>query len=170
MFYRLVAPVSLFILLGLVSSRLHCAPINAQNSSIRRFSRITSAPAFVRISRAAIMTVRNEEYVEAARALGMPDWQIVVIHMLPNCISPLIVQATQRVASAIISASSLSFLGLGVPQPAPEWGSMLSAGRSFIRNYSYMTFFPGLALMLTVLGFNLLGDGIRDAIDPKLKR
>ncbi len=131
---------------------------------------ITSAPAFVRISRAAIMTVRNEEYVEAARALGMPDWQIVVIHMLPNCISPLIVQATQRVASAIISASSLSFLGLGVPQPAPEWGSMLSAGRSFIRNYSYMTFFPGLALMLTVLGFNLLGDGIRDAIDPKLKR
>lgn len=131
---------------------------------------ITSAPQFVRIARASIMTVRNEEYVEAATALGMPDWQIVIVHMLPNCISPLIVQATQRIASAIISASSLSFLGLGVPQPAPEWGSMLSSGRNFIRQYSYMTFFPGLALMLTVLAFNLLGDGIRDAIDPKLKK
>jgi len=131
---------------------------------------ITSAPQFVRIARASIMTVRNEEYVEAAKAIGMPNWKIVVVHMLPNCISPLIVQATQRVASAIISASSLSFLGLGVPQPAPEWGSMLSSGRNFIRDYSYMTFFPGLAIMLTVLAFNLLGDGVRDAIDPKLKR
>lgn len=131
---------------------------------------VTSAPAFIRIARASIMTVRNEEYVEAARALGVPNWKIVVVHMLPNSISPLIVQATQRVASAIISASSLSFLGLGVPQPAPEWGAMLSGGRNFIRDYSYMTLFPGLAIMITVLAFNLLGDGIRDAIDPKLKR
>ena len=131
---------------------------------------VTSAPAFVRIARASIMTVRNEDYVEAARALGVPTWKNVLVHMLPNSISPLIVQATQRVASAIISASSLSFLGLGVPQPAPEWGAMLSGGRNFIRDYSYMTLFPGLAIMITVLAFNLLGDGIRDAIDPKLKR
>lgn len=131
---------------------------------------VTSAPAFIRLARASIMTVRNEEYVEAARALGVPNWKIIIVHMLPNCISPLIVQATQRVAGAIISASSLSFLGLGVPQPAPEWGAMLSGGRNFIRDYSYMTLFPGLAIMLTVLAFNLLGDGIRDAIDPKLKR
>ena len=131
---------------------------------------ITSAPQFVRIARASIMTVRNEDYVEAARAIGMPSWKIVLVHMLPNSISPLIVQATQRIASAIISASSLSFLGLGVPAPAPEWGSMLSGGRNFIRNYPYLTMFPGLAIMLTVLAFNLLGDGVRDAIDPKLKR
>ncbi len=131
---------------------------------------ITSAPQFVRIARASIMTVRNEDYVEAARAIGMPSWQIVVTHMLPNSISPLIVQATQRIASAIISASSLTFLGLGVPAPEPEWGGMLSGGRNFIRDYSYLTIFPGVAIMLTVLAFNLLGDGVRDAIDPKLKR
>ena len=131
---------------------------------------VTSAPQFVRIARASIMTVRGEEYVEAAKALGVPTWKNIIVHMLPNSISPLIVQATQRVASAIISASSLSFLGLGIPQPAPEWGAMLSGGRSFIRDYSYMTLVPGLAIMLTVLAFNLLGDGIRDAIDPKLKR
>lgn len=131
---------------------------------------ITSAPQFVRIARASIMTVRHEDYVEAARAIGMPSWQIVLVHMLPNSISPLIVQATQRLAGAIISASSLSFLGLGVPAPTPEWGSMLSGGRNFIRNYPYLTMFPGIAIMLTVLAFNLLGDGVRDAIDPKLKR
>lgn len=131
---------------------------------------ITSAPQFVRIARASIMTVRNEDYVEAARAIGMPSWKIVLVHMLPNSISPLIVQATQRLAGAIISASSLSFLGLGVPAPTPEWGTMLSGGRNFIRNYPYLTMFPGIAIMLTVLAFNLLGDGVRDAIDPKLKR
>ena len=131
---------------------------------------ITSMPQFVRITRAAIMTVRGEDYVEAAKAIGMPSWRIVLDHMLPNCISPILVQSTQRIAGAIISASSLSFLGLGVPAPAPEWGSMLSIGRTYIRDYSYLTLFPGLAIMLTVLSFNLLGDGLRDAIDPKMKR
>lgn len=131
---------------------------------------ITSVPQFVRVTRASVLTVRSQEYVEAARAAGIPEYKIIFFHILPNCLSPIIVQATLRIASAIISASSLSFLGLGIPAPAPEWGGMLSAGRKFLRGYSYMTFFPGLAIMITVLAFNLVGDGLRDALDPKLKR
>ncbi len=131
---------------------------------------VSSIPGFVRTTRAAVLTVRNEEYVEAARALGKSDLYIIFLHVLPNCLSPIIVQTTLRVASAIVSASSLSFLGLGIKPPAPEWGALLTAGRDFILDYSYLTFFPGLAIMITVLAFNLLGDGLRDAMDPKLKR
>ena len=131
---------------------------------------LASTAPFVRVARAAVLVVRGEEYVESARAIGMRDWKIVATHILPNCISQIIVQATLRVGSAIISAAQLSFLGLGVPAPAPEWGSMLSAGRLYIRDYSYMTLFPGLAIMITVLSLNLMGDGLRDALDPKLKR
>ena len=131
---------------------------------------VTSVPQFVRITRASVLTVRNQEYVEAARAIGIGEVRIIFTHILTNCLSPIIVQTTLRVASAIISASSLSFLGLGVPAPAPEWGSMLSAGRRFLRGYSYMTMFPGLAIMITVLAFNMVGDGLRDALDPKLKK
>lgn len=131
---------------------------------------IASTAPFVRVARAAVLVVRGEEYVEAARAIGQPGWKIVLRHILPNCVSQIIVQATLRVGSAIISAAQLSFLGLGVPAPAPEWGSMLSAGRLYIRDYSYMTLFPGIAIMITVLSLNLLGDGLRDALDPKLKR
>ena len=122
------------------------------------------------VARAAVLTIRGEEYIESARAIGVPEWQIVATHILPNCVSQIIVQATLRVGSAIISAAQLSFLGLGVPAPAPEWGSMLSAGRAYIRDYSYMTLYPGLAIMVTVLSLNLIGDGLRDALDPKLKR
>jgi peptide/nickel transport system permease protein len=131
---------------------------------------IASTAPFIRVARAAVLVIHDEEYVEAARAIGMPDWKIIWVHILPNCLSQIIVQATLRVGSAIIAAAQLSFLGLGVPAPAPEWGSMLSAGRQYIRDYSYMTLFPGLAIMLTVLSLNMLGDGIRDALDPKLKR
>lgn len=131
---------------------------------------IASTAPFVRVSRAAVLVVREEEYIESARAIGMAEWQIIPLHVLPNCMSQIIVQATLRVGSAIISAAQLSFLGLGVPAPAPEWGSMLSRGRSFIRGYSYMTLFPGLAIMVTVLSLNLIGDGLRDAMDPKLRR
>ena len=130
---------------------------------------VTSMPQFVRITHAATLTVRNQEYVEASRCLGLRQWQIILFHVLPNCLSPIIVQTTLRVASAIISASSLSFLGLGVPAPMPEWGGLLSAGRKYIRTHSYLTLFPGLAIMITVLALNLLGDGLRDALDPKLK-
>lgn len=131
---------------------------------------VTSVPQFVRITHAATLTVRNQEYVEASRCLGLRQWQIILFHVLPNCLSPIIVQTTLRVASAIISASSLSFLGLGVPAPMPEWGGLLSAGRKYIRTHSYLTLFPGLAIMITVLALNLLGDGLRDALDPKLKK
>lgn len=131
---------------------------------------VSSTPAFVRVARAAVLTIRGEEYVESAKAIGMRGWKIVLVHILPNCVSQIIVQATLRVASAIISASSLSFLGLGVPAPAPEWGNMLSNGRAYIRDYSYLTIFPGLAIMITVLSLNMIGDGLRDALDPKLKR
>ena len=131
---------------------------------------ISSVPGFVRTTRAAVLTVRNQEYVEAARALGKSDFYIIFVHVLPNCLSPIIVQTTLRVASAIISASSLSFLGLGIQPPAPEWGALLTAGKNYIRGYSHLTLFPGLAIMITVLAFNLVGDGLRDAMDPKLKR
>ena len=131
---------------------------------------LASSAPFTRVARAAVLVVRDEEYVEAAKAIGMRDWQIILEHILPNCVSQIIVQATLRVGSAIISAAQLCFLGLGVPAPAPEWGAMLSSGRQFIRDYSYMTLFPGLAIMLCVLSLNLLGDGLRDALDPKLKR
>ena len=131
---------------------------------------VTSVPQFVRVTRASVLTVRNQEYVEAARAVGISEAKIIFTHILPNCLSPIIVQTTLRIASAIIAASSLSFLGLGVPVPAPEWGAMLSEGRSFIRGYGYMTLFPGLAIMITVLAFNMVGDGLRDALDPKLKK
>lgn len=131
---------------------------------------ITSVPQFVRITRAAVLTVRNQEYVEASKAIGLSNRRIIFKHILPNCLSPIIVQATLRVASAIISASSLSFLGLGVPAPSPEWGALLSGGRKYIRDYSYMTLFPGLAIMITVLALNMMGDGLRDSLDLKLKK
>jgi len=127
-------------------------------------------PLFARTARAAVLPVRSEEYIEAARMAGVSDMGIIFKHILPNSLSPIIVRTTMGVASGVLSASSLSFLGMGVPVPAPEWGAMLSNGREFIRDHSYLTLFPGLAIMITVLAFNLVGDGLRDALDPKLKR
>jgi peptide/nickel transport system permease protein len=131
---------------------------------------VVGVPAFCRVARAAVMTVAGQEYVEAAYAAGAKNWQILIRHIVPNSMAPIIVQCTMRVAQAIITAAGLSFLGLGVPTPSPEWGGMLSDGRAYIRDYSYMTMFPGLAIMITVLAINLIGDGLRDAMDPKLKR
>jgi len=131
---------------------------------------IGGTSAIVRVARASVMQVRNQEYIEAARATGVKDLKIILEHVLPNALSPIMVQSTLRTGSAIIGIASLSFLGLGVSPPAPEWGAMLSSGRAFIRGFSYMTVFPGLAIMITVLGFNLIGDGLRDAMDPKLKK
>ena len=127
-------------------------------------------PLFARTTRAAVLPVRDAEFIEAARIAGCSDLEIMFKHVLPNSLSPIIVQATMGVASGILTASSLSFLGLGVPIPTPEWGAMLSDGRNLIRDYSYLTFFPGLSIMTTVLSFNLMGDGLRDALDPKLKQ
>jgi len=123
-----------------------------------------------RTARAAVLTVKNNEYIESARVIGMREATIILRHILPNCLSPIIVQITLQVASVIIGASSLSFLGLGVPAPSPEWGALLSAGRKFLRQNSNLTLFPGLAIMITVLALNLMGDGLRDAMDPKLRK
>jgi len=127
-------------------------------------------PMFARIARAAVLPVRDQEYIEAARVIGVKDGAIMVKHILPNALSPIIVQTTMGVANAILTASNLSFLGLGIPVPAPEWGAMLSESRNYIRDHGYLTIFPGLAIMITVLAFNLMGDGLRDALDPKLKK
>lgn len=130
---------------------------------------IGSVPQFARIVRASILTVKEQEYIEAARAIGASDARIIVSHILPNCIAPIIVQATLGVGNAILSAAGLSFIGLGVKPPMPEWGTMLSAGRQYIRDFWPMLVFPGLAIMLTVFSLNVLGDGLRDALDPRLK-
>ncbi len=130
---------------------------------------ISSLPAFARLARASTLSVKNEGYVEAARALGATNMGIINRHILPNIMAPLIVQATLGVGTAITLAAALGFLGLGIEPPTPEWGSMLAAARGFMRDHAYMVLFPGLAIMLTVITLNLLGDGLRDALDPKLR-
>jgi peptide/nickel transport system permease protein len=130
---------------------------------------ITSVPQFTRITRAAVLTVRNQEYIEALHATGLSEARIIGLHVLPNCLSPIIVQITLRIGSAVIAASSLSFLGLGVPAPAPEWGAMLAEAREFLRNAPHMMIFPSAAIVLTACSVNLVGDGLRDALDPHLK-
>ena len=130
---------------------------------------VTSVPTFIRITRSSVLTLRDQEYVEASRAIGVAKRQIIMRHILPNCLSPIIVTATLRIGLSIITASSLSFVGLGVPTPAPEWGTMLSEGRDYILSAGYMCVFPGLAIVITVLAINLMGDGLRDALDPHQK-
>ena len=130
---------------------------------------VASVPNFTRITRAAVLTVRNQEFVESARSIGCTNTEIIFQHIIPNCLSPIIVQVSLTIGGAIIDAAGLSFLGLGVQPPTPEWGTLLSAGRNYIRDYSYLTLFPGLVIMITVIAFNMLGDGLRDAMDPKLK-
>lgn len=130
---------------------------------------LSGTPNFCRIIRGSVLSSKSQEYVESARASGASDLFVILYHIIPNCIAPMIVQCTLGIGNAILTCSSLSFLGIGVIPPTPEWGAMLSTGRSFIRNYPHMTFFPGLAMLITILGMNLLGDGLRDALDPKLK-
>lgn len=131
---------------------------------------ISSIPSYARIVRASVMTIRGEEYIEAAHASGTGDAKIIMKHILPNCLAPVIVQVTLGIANAILSCAALSFIGLGITPPSPEWGAMLSGARNYVLTYPYMSVFPGLAIILTVLALNLLGDGLRDALDPKLKR
>lgn len=131
---------------------------------------ISAIPVFTRITRASVMVTRNNDYIESARAIGAPTTTILLKHVLPNCFSPILVQATLRVGTAIISAAGLSYIGLGVPLPTPEWGALLSASKSFLTRAQHMCLFPGLAIMITVMVINLVGDGLRDALDPKLKR
>lgn len=131
---------------------------------------INGIPVFARLARAATLTVKQNDYIEAARALGVPERRILASHVFPNIVAPLLVQCTLLMATAILTASSLSFLGLGAQPPTPEWGAMLSSGRSYLTSSPHVGTFPGVALMLVVLGFNLLGDGLRDALDPRLKQ
>lgn len=130
---------------------------------------IGAVPGYARIVRASVMSERDQEYIEAARSIGANDFRVILKHILPNVTAPIIIQATMSISIAILTAASLSFLGLGIAPPTPEWGSMLSAGRAYIRDSWYVVTFPGLAIMAAVFGFNLLGDGLRDALDPRLK-
>ncbi|WP_283610395.1 ABC transporter permease [Faecalispora anaeroviscerum] len=131
---------------------------------------LASMPTFARIVRASVLSVKDQEFVEAARAIGAKNNHIILRHIMPNCLSPIIVQATLRVATAILSTASLSFISLGIQAPAPEWGAMLASGRAYIRDAPHIVIIPGLLIMITILALNLLGDGLRDALDPKLKR
>jgi peptide/nickel transport system permease protein len=128
---------------------------------------ITTTPIFVRLTRAQVMAVKVEDFVEAARAVGNPHWRIAILHILPNILPALLVQATLSIAAAIIAEAALSFLGLGQQPPAPSWGSMLNSAQRFLVSAPWMAVWPGLAIFLTVLSFNLLGDGLRDALDPR---
>jgi peptide/nickel transport system permease protein len=128
---------------------------------------VTTTPIFVRLTRGQVIGVKVEDYVEAARAIGNPRWRIALFHILPNILPALLVQATLSIAAAIIAEAALSFLGLGQQPPAPSWGSMLNAAQRFLTNAAWMAIWPGLAIFLAVLSFNLVGDGLRDALDPR---
>jgi peptide/nickel transport system permease protein len=128
---------------------------------------VTATPIFIRLTRGQVMSVKVEDYVEAARAMGNPRWRIALFHILPNIMPALLVQATLSVAAAIIAEAALSFLGLGQQPPSPSWGSMLNAAQRFLTNAPWMAIWPGLAIFLVVLSLNLVGDGLRDALDPR---
>ncbi|WP_404454200.1 ABC transporter permease [Virgibacillus necropolis] len=130
---------------------------------------IVGIPQFARIVRSAVLAVKETEYVEAAKSIGAKNGRILTQHVLPNCVAPIIVQATLGIGTAILDAAGLSFLGLGAQPPTPEWGAMLSDGRAALQNAPWVVAFPGVAIFLVVLGFNLFGDGLRDALDPRLK-
>ncbi len=130
---------------------------------------ITAAPVFMRVTRGAAMDTATHDYVEAARALGNPPWRVAVRHVLPNIIPPILVQATLAIAGAIIAEAALSFLGLGQQPPAPSWGSMLNSAQRFLSQAPWLAIFPGAAIFLCVMSFNLVGDGLRDALDPRGK-
>lgn len=127
-------------------------------------------PVYACLARGSALAIKEEQFVEAAKAVGCRDLRIIFRHLLPNCLAPIIVQSTLHMATAILWAAGLGFLGLGVASPTPEWGAMLNGGRPYIRVAPHVATFPGLAIFIVVLGFNLLGDGLRDALDPRLRR
>jgi peptide/nickel transport system permease protein len=130
---------------------------------------IANVPHYIRIVRAAVLSVVGQDYIEAARACGTPSFWIILKHVIPNAIGPIIVQATMAVGSMIITAAGISFLGMGIQPPTPEWGAMLNEAKNYMIDYPYTVIFPGLSIGLTALSLNLMGDGLRDALDPKLK-
>lgn len=128
---------------------------------------VAQVPLYARLTRAAVLRIKAQSFVEAARASGAGEWRLVLRHVLPNCLAPLLVQSTLLFATAILSAAYLGFLGLGAQPPTPEWGTMLARARDFLRTAPHISIFPGLTILLTVLGLNMLGDGLRDALDPQ---
>ncbi|BCB02779.1 nickel transporter permease [Bacillus sp. KH172YL63] len=160
------------IMLAFPSILLAIAVVAALGPSLRNALiaiAIINIPNFGRLIRSKVLSVKQEEYVMAAKAIGMSDSRILFSHVLPNSMAPIIVQGTLAIATAIIEAAALGFLGLGAQAPEPEWGKMLSDARQYMLQAPWTMIFPGLAIMLTVLGFNLMGDGLRDALDPKMK-
>ena len=131
---------------------------------------ITAIPAYARIVRASVLSLREQEFIEAARSIGAGDFRIITKHVLSNCTAPIIVQATMGMANAISLAAALSFIGIGIQPPLPEWGAMLSESRRFIRDHWHMVVFPGVAIASIIYGLNMMGDGLRDAFDPRLKK
>lgn len=146
------------------------AALGASQKNIVIALAIVSWPNFARLTRSQVMAVREQEYVESAKAAGFKNSKIMLGHILPNCIGPLIIQTTLSVGSAILSSASLNFLGLGADASLPDWGAMLNQGRNYLQNAPYLTTIPGIAISLTVLSVNWIGDGLRDAFDPKLRK
>jgi ABC-type dipeptide/oligopeptide/nickel transport system permease subunit len=130
---------------------------------------LATAPVYVRLVRGVALSVKSQVYIEAARAIGVPESRIIGRHVLPNCLPPVIVQSTLQLGAAILTAAGLGFLGLGVKPPTPEWGTMLGEGQTYLFSSWYIATFPGVAIFLSVMAFNLLGDGLRDALDPRMK-
>ncbi len=130
---------------------------------------VATVPVYIRLVRGVALSIRQQTYVEAARAMGAPEVRIIRLHVLPNCLAPLIVQSTLQLGTAILGAAGLGFLGLGVKPPTPEWGTMLGEGQTYLLSSWYIATFPGIAIFLAVMAFNLLGDGLRDALDPRMK-
>ena len=161
------------IFLAVPSILLAIAIVSALGPSILNLMlaiSISSVPSYARIVRASVLSIRDQEFIEAAKAIGASNTRIIFRHIIPNSLAPVIVQATLGVAGAILSTAGLSFIGLGIQPPAPEWGSMLSGGRQYLRYAWWVTTFPGVAIMITILSLSLLGDGLRDALDPRLKK
>lgn len=160
------------VLLAIPSTLLAIAIVAALGPSIRNLLiavSVSYTPTFSRIVRASVLTIKDQEFIEAARAVGASDMRIIFKYIIPNSLAPIIVQATLGVAGAILNIAGLSFLGLGIEPPLPEWGAMLSNARTYIRDSWHITTVPGLGIMLTILALNLVGDGFRDALDPRLK-
>jgi len=160
------------ILLAIPSMLLAIAIVAALGTSLVNVLlaiSIAYIPTFARTVRAPVLTVKDQEYIEAAKAIGCSDLRIIFKYVLPNCMAPIIVQITLSIAGAILSIAGLSFLGLGIQPPTPEWGAMLSNARSYIRDSWHVTVIPGFGIMLTILALNVVGDGLRDALDPRLK-
>ncbi len=160
------------ILLAIPSMLLATAIVAALGTSLVNVLiaiAISHIPSFARTVRASVLTVKDQEFIEAARAIGCHDGEIIFKYIIPNAMAPIIVQATVGLAGAILSIAGLSFLSLGIQPPTPEWGAMLSNARTYIRDAWHVTVIPGMGIMLTILALNLMGDGLRDALDPRLK-